>query len=119
LEEVMQTIARVCFWAVSSAVAFATLSPAGLRPLTGLPPQLERFGAFLIAGGLLSAAYPRCRIYGGAALVGAAAVLEAMQGLVPGRDARPIDFGAKAAGALAGMAFVAALHRLMTRWGAR
>jgi VanZ family protein len=115
---VIRTIARVCFWVTLLEVVFVTLSPGQLRPQTGLPPQIERFGAFLIAGGLLSAAYPHTRRYGGAALVGAAAALEVMQGFVPGRDARLLDFGAKAVGALAGVAIVPALQQLRAFWGA-
>ena len=110
-----RTIARLIFWTVLAAVALVTLSPIRFRPDTGLPPQVERFGAFLLAGALVSVAYPGGRRRWAAALVLAAAGLEAMQGFVPGRDAHTLDFVVKAAGACVGVGLVAAAERLRRR----
>lgn len=98
----MTRAARVLFWLTLLGVAFVTLAPIEYRPATGLPAQVERFGAFLLVTGPLMIAYPRHRLAGVCALVIAAGVLEILQDIVPGRHGRLHDFEAKAAGVLAG-----------------
>lgn len=84
------------------AVAFATLAPIEYRPVTEFPPQAERFGAFLIVTISLVVGYPSYRLLGICGLVVAAAALEDLQTVFPGRHGRFFDFEAKAAGVLAG-----------------
>ena len=98
----MRIIARLLSWTMLLAVAFVTLAPIEFRPETGLPPQAERFGAFLLVAISLRIAYPRHRLLGICALVIVAGMLEALQDLVPGRHGRLHDFEAKAVGVLVG-----------------
>ena len=98
----MRKAARLLFWVSLLAVAFVTLAPIEFRPVTGFPPQVERFGAFLVIAVPLMIGYPRYRLLGLCGLVLAAGMLEVGQNLVPGRHGRLHDFEAKAAGVLAG-----------------
>ena len=95
---------RVLFWLGLITVAVATLCPIDWRPQSGLPPDMERFGAFLIVSLLWTLGYPRRRWSGLAVLIGVAVLLEVMQDLVPGRHARLQDAGVKAAGVMIGAA---------------
>ncbi len=98
----MRTAARLLFWLSLLAIGFVTLAPIEFRPITELPPQIERFGAFLAITVPLMIGYPRYRLLGLGALVIAAGMLEVFQNWVPGRHGRLHDFEAKAAGVLAG-----------------
>ncbi len=98
----MRGIARILFWLLFLVILVATLGPLGLRPESGLPPQVERCGAFLLASFLLMLAHPRHRYAWLVGLALAAGLLEALQTLIPGRDGRLVDFEAKAAGVAAG-----------------
>ena len=85
----------------ASAIAFVTLCPIGLRPHLA-PANLERFGAYLALGLILSQAAPRRPMLVMALLVLLAFGLEAAQLLVPGRDARFADACVKATGGVVG-----------------
>ncbi len=98
----LQICLRIAAWLALAAIVFVTLSPLGLRPETGEPPQLERFAAFLVLGGLFAAAYPRRWPVVMIALVVLAGVLEASQALAPTRHAHVRDAMAKAFGAFVG-----------------
>jgi hypothetical protein len=88
----------VLAWALLLAIAFVTLSPIWLRPESGLPPSVERFGAFLLLSFVFTLAYPR-RLLRVVLIVAAAAIgLEALQLLIPTRDARLIDMAVKLLG---------------------
>jgi VanZ family protein len=115
----MRTIARALFWLTLCAVAFVTLAPLEFRPISGLPPQVERFGSYLATSLLFAVGYPRHRGLGFCALLLVAGLLEVLQELVPGRDARLIDFGAKAAGALAGILLAIGADRMFGKAGHR
>ncbi|WP_460451229.1 hypothetical protein [Alsobacter sp. SYSU BS001988] len=92
---------RIAAWLLVVAIALMTVCPIGLRPVTGLSVDLERFAAFGLVGLFFGLAYPRRRIAVLAAVVAAAAGLEAMQYLAPSRHGRVHDFEIKAvAGAL-------------------
>lgn len=98
-------------WLVLAALVIATLGPVGIRPSLGLPLKVERFLGFAIVGALFTWAYPKRWI---AILVLASALaigLEALQLVVPTRDASPIDAIVKVAGAVAGVIGVRLLQR--------
>ncbi len=105
------------FWFGLLAVAAVTLAPIEFRPVTGLPPQIERFGAFLAITVPMMIGYPKHRWLGFWALVIAAGALEFLQNVVPGRHGRWHDFDAKAAGVMAGALLGLACEAL--RWRAR
>lgn len=98
-----QVGARTAFWALLAFIAFATFSPVSLRPQTG-HAIFERFGAFLGLGGTLTLSYPRRPLLALAAICAIAIGSEALQLVIPSRDARPIDGFEKTLGGLAGVA---------------
>ncbi|WP_398481794.1 VanZ family protein [Tardiphaga sp.] len=88
-------------WSALLAVAFATLSPIGLRPHVGNVSG-ERFWAFALVGLLFGIAYPR-HLWLVTLMVGGAAVgLEVLQHLTPDRHGQVPDALIKLAGALSG-----------------
>lgn len=106
----------VVAWMVLAALVIATLGPVGIRPSLGLPLKVERFLGFAIVAALFVWAYPRRWIVILVLSVAVAIGLEALQLVVPGRDASPIDAIAKIAGAMSG---VIAVRLLSNRHGAR
>ena len=111
----MRALLRILFWLTILLVVFSTLSPIDWRPESGLPPRVERFGAFLVISLLWTLGFPRHRWAGLAALVGLAGLLEVMQTLVPGRHGRLHDAEVKALGVAAGAALGMVLLTL-GRW---
>jgi hypothetical protein len=111
LSPALRRAARVLFWLTLAYVAFVTLSPIALRPETDFGPNRERFAAFAMASFLLMLGYPRHRFAWLIGLLAVAGLLEASQGLVPGRHGRWHDFEVKAGGAVAG-----ALLALAAEW---
>ena len=105
-------VGRWLFWIVLAFIGFVTLSPIDLRPETPLPPFVERFAAYLIVSLLCMTGYPAIRLRCFAGLAIAAASLEAGQLLIPGRDARFIDFAVKFAGILVGTSVAFAIDRV-------
>lgn len=106
------TLLRAAAWLVLLFIVFATLSPIGLRPISGLPVQLERFCAFAVLGFAFAVAYPR-RLGAIALTVVAVAVgLELLQVIDPGRHGRVMEVLVKAAGGLSGVALARAANRL-------
>ena len=93
-------------WVLAALIVFVTLGPVSDRPQFG-HPQDERFLAFLVLGLCWGATYPSrlWRVFIGVAA--AAVLLEAAQGLAPGRDPRVVDAFAKIAGAAVGVAMIA------------
>jgi VanZ family protein len=88
-------LVSVTAWACLVFVAFATLSPAYLRPrLMETEPALivilEHFGAFAVMGFLFSVAYSRTTLVC-LLVLGSAIILELLQLVAPDRDARVID----------------------------
>ena len=92
----MQKLLTIVAWVCFVFIAFATLSPAHLRPeLSETEPfsvvLLERVGAYAVLGALFVLSYPdRYRLVF-VIVFGSAITLELMQIFVPGRDARVID----------------------------
>jgi hypothetical protein len=60
-----------------------TVGPIGLRPVSPVPAQTERFTAFLIVGGLLGVGYPKKLALMVAVVVVSAGLFELAQHLVP------------------------------------
>ncbi len=94
-------IVIILAWATLLAVAFATLSPIGLRPHVG-DVSGERFLAFAAVSLLFGVAYPR-HLWLVTLMVGGVAVgLEVLQHLTPDRHGRIPDALVKLVGAFAG-----------------
>ena len=109
-------------WACLIFIIYATLSSSSGRPeLTTTEPALvvfiERFGAYGLLGFLFCLAYP-CRLTLVCGLVlGSAVVLELLQIVIPGRDARVIDALEKLVGGAAGIVISRAFLSLAGRLG--
>ncbi len=101
-------------WGGLGFIAFATLSPIGLRPHIA-STGLEHVGAFALLALFLGFAYPRRPLRLALFLAGAACALEALQLVLPDRHARWIDLGVKLAGAGLGLFLAVALTRAIDR----
>lgn len=99
----MSSVSRFLGWLLLAALVFATLAPIGMRPMSGAPASLERFGAFAILGFLFALGYPRRRWRILTLVILAAAGLEALQLIDPTRHGRLGDFLVKAAGGCFGI----------------
>ena len=89
---------RFLGWLMLAALVVVTVCPIGLRPVSGAPVSLERFGAFALLGFLFALGYPHRRWQVAALTVAAAGSLEALQMLEPTRHGRVADFLVKMAG---------------------
>jgi len=98
-------------WLLVAIVAFVTLSPIALRPMTDAPPDLERFAAFAGIGAAFFLGYPTHRIAIVLLAIGIAIFLDASQDLVPGRHGRVHDGTAKALGVVFGAALAMLIER--------
>ena len=110
-----QVLLRISAWTCLALIAFVTLGPLGLRPESGMPPHLERFAAFAVAGTLFAVAYPRHILFAVVIVVGAAVVFEILQVLAPSRHGRLFDAGVKVAGGFIGLG----AGWIIARWSAR
>jgi VanZ family protein len=110
----MKRVALLAAWILAVMVVVFTLGPVSDRPQFG-HPQGERFGAFFALGLCWAAAYPRRPLRVVVGLVLAAILLEAAQGLVPGRDPRLADAVAKIVGAAVAVALVAGAAAIVRR----
>lgn len=99
----LQTIFRALAWASIIAIAVITDGPIGLRPVTPLPPGVERFAALAVVGLLFALAYPARRLLVLGVLAVAVGALELGQFLAAGRHAGLHDAGTKVLGAMAGL----------------
>jgi hypothetical protein len=100
----MNTVFRVFAWLLAADIVFVTLAPIGYRPNSGLNKDAEHLLALLLVGLVFGLAYPRHRPIAAGVSVVALAVLETLQLVVPGRDARLEDFAVKALASCAGIA---------------
>jgi len=106
----MQVFFRRMAWLLLLGVAVVTVSPIGLRPVTGAPADVERALAFGLIGAAVWLGYPRHRAVV-LLVIALAGLLEAAQSLVPGRHGRMHDFVVKGAGAVAGAVLAALVER--------
>lgn len=102
-------------WLLLGGIAFVTLSPIGLRPITGLSANTERLIAWLALGFVFGLAYPRQRLLIGVILALAAIGFELGQHLVIGRHGRMLDGLVKVAGAAIGLGVSMLVDRLTMR----
>ncbi len=102
---------RCVAWLLVFAIAFFTLSPIELRPVSAAPVSLERFAAFSAIEAAFCLGYPKHRLYIIALLIGIVGFLEVAQNYVPGRHGRLPDGVVKASGALLGIAFATFVTR--------
>jgi len=113
----IRTLARIAAWLLAGFIAFATLSPIGMRPESGGPPSIERIAAYLLLGLGFCVGYPRRRWLVALGVVAFAAGLEAAQTLIPTRDGRLADALQKGLGALCGAALSVGFERLVRAVG--
>ncbi|KQP72164.1 VanZ family protein [Methylobacterium sp. Leaf112] len=113
----MTNLARPLAWLLLAALIFATLAPIGLRPVSGAPVGVERFGAFAALGFLFAYGYPQRRWEVLALVTLAGAGLEALQMIEATRHGRMGDFLVKGAGGGFGVAMAMALTRVSARAG--
>lgn len=106
----LQKIIRAAAWSFLAFVVYATLSPIELRPeLVGaslykaLFTVIERVGAFAVLGLLFYLAYPSRLTFVWILVLGSAVMLELLQLIVPGRDARVLDIAEKLFGGAVGI----------------
>lgn len=97
-------LARIAAWLGVIAIIVLSLVPGEWRPSTGMGKPLEHAVAYALAAASLTIAN-RSGWRQVMFLVVLAGVLEIGQIWVPGRDAKPTDFLASAAGAVFGFAF--------------
>ena len=102
----------IAAWLSLAFIAYATLSPIGLRPEV-TNPNIERFGAYAIAGFLFVMAYPCRTVLVLAIVIGTAIVLEALQLLTPGRHGEFANLIVKESGGLAGVMSAAFISYLL------
>ncbi|NEV76388.1 hypothetical protein DYI24_04940 [Rhodopseudomonas sp. BR0C11] len=107
------TLLRIAAWLCLAGIAFATLSPIGLRPTTGFSPSIERFVAFAVVGALFGAAYPRYILFAAMIVLGAAVLFELLQVLEASRHGRLFDASVKLAGGAIGLAAGSIAGRLL------
>jgi hypothetical protein len=103
---------NIAAWATLAFIAFATLSPLGLRPAMG-DPDFERFSAYGLAGLLLALAYPRHLMLVMVFVVVVAGVLEILQLATPDRHGQFANALVKAAGGIVGVAAAVVVLRLV------
>jgi VanZ family protein len=94
---------QLAAWASLLLVAIAALAPIGFRPMSSLPPTIERFAAFAVVGFAFALAYPRQFWLATLIVIGAAALFEAMQVLSPSRHGRLADAMVKVLGGAGGL----------------
>jgi VanZ family protein len=96
-------LVRTAAWLLLALLAFVTLAPIGLRPMTVFGPNAERFAAFLAMGTIFALAYPRRFGRVAAVVLLSAVALEAAQHFVPTRHGTGHDLLIKLAGASLGL----------------
>jgi hypothetical protein len=99
-------------WLLAPAIMAATLCPIRFRPTVGLA-DLERGLTFMLLGGLISITYPKHRVICFLLAIGAAALLEAGQGLAQDRHGLLHDFDVKALAVVAGILIGACILPLL------
>ncbi|MGU3539660.1 hypothetical protein [Methylobacterium sp. A54F] len=98
----MPRLARLLGWLLLAALAYVTVCPIGLRPISNEPLWLERSAPYALLAALFCIGYPRHRLQVLVLTVAAAGLLEAAQALQPSRHPGVPDALVKAAGACAG-----------------
>jgi hypothetical protein len=84
-------------WLTLAFIAYTTLSPIGLRPAV-TNPEIERFGAYAVAGFLFVMAYTRRKILAFSIVIGA------LQLVTPDRHGQFANLVVKVFGGVTGLA---------------
>jgi di/tricarboxylate transporter len=100
---VSSKFAHLAAWALLFAVAFMTLAPIELRPVSGFSVHIERFGAFAAIGLAFSLAYPRRLALVTTVVLGSVVAFEILQLLMLSRHAGLTDVAAKLVGGTCGL----------------
>lgn len=100
--DTIRLVIRRAAWLSILTVLLVTLVPIGLRPATGLSPNIERFCVMAAVGALFAAAYPRRFWLIVLTLSLAAAVFEPLQYIAAGRHPSLHDVEFKSLGAAMG-----------------
>jgi VanZ family protein len=108
-------VARIAAWLLIVAIVVMTLGPPTMRPVSGFNRSLEHVAAFALVGLAFGLAYPNHRMRLALIGVAAAALMETLQQIVPGRHAYFSDFVINAAGTWAGLATAMLLDWLARR----
>lgn len=111
----VKVIPRFGAWLLLGAIVVFTLSPGGMRPVSGAPVDLERVTAYALLGGFFSWSYPRRRIAFFVFLLFMAVLLEYLQNFVPGRHGRVEDLLVKAGAVGMGFTLLAAAEWIVAR----
>lgn len=114
-----QNVLRVLAWCALGAVFVATMVPIGLRPISGLPVNDERFFAFAALGTLFAAGYPRRFWLVSALILLAAGSFEIAQHLTLTRHGTFHDFLVKGLGGGLGLAVTHAASLCRAKWNQR
>jgi VanZ family protein len=110
---IFQRMLRITAWAVLVFIAFATLSPLGLRPEMWSDPFYERFTGYAVLGLIFGIAYPRRLLVIASVVLAVAGILEVLQHLTPDRHGHLRDLVAKASGGLFGVAISELINRYL------
>jgi hypothetical protein len=103
--DTIRLVIRRAAWLSILIVLLVTLVPIGLRPATGLSPNIERFCVMAAVGALFAAAYPRRFWLIVLTLSLTAAMFEPLQYIAAGRHPSFRDVEFKSLGAAIGAAF--------------
>lgn len=101
----MTIVSRIAALILFVGIAFATLSPIEMRPQTG-EPNFERAAAYFLFGIAIAMGFPSRLVQSAVVVAIAAAGLEALQLIDPGRHGRLEDLFVKVLGGLVGLALV-------------
>jgi VanZ family protein len=96
-------IARIAAWCLVLAITLLSVVPAGLRPETAAPHDVEHFAIFFAAGLAFAVGYEHRHLLMAILFVLYAAAIETIQLFIPGRHARLSDFIVDAAAMCAGL----------------
>jgi VanZ family protein len=111
-------IARIAAWLLIAAIVVMTLGPPTVRPVSGFNRSLEHVAAFALLGLAFGLAYPSRRLLLAVIGIAAAALMETLQQMVPGRHAYFSDFVINAGGACAGLVVAVVFDWLRRRTAA-
>ena len=104
-------IARIAAWCLALAIIVLSVVPAGLRPETAAPHDVEHFGIFFAAGLAFAVGYEHRHSLLAILFVLYAAAIETVQLFIPGRHARLSDFIVDAVAMCAGLFVVILVGR--------
>jgi hypothetical protein len=111
----MPFVFRLTALVLLAIIMYATLSPIQMRPHLG-DANFERALAYVLFGLTLGLGFPNRLLQTMIFVVGAAGILELLQAIDPGRDARISDASIKALAGIVGIALVHLTFLLVRAW---